>query len=63
MAVKPKTLTQVRGQTLLGSQKKMLFFYNWFSHLVFTQVKTDSLVFSQGIIHGDTLGRSDWMPE
>ncbi len=49
-------LTWVRGQTLPNSQ----IFLVLFQKLVFTQVKTSSLVLNQGIIHGNTVKGSNW---
>jgi hypothetical protein len=45
----PKTLTWVRGLTLPNPQIIFLF-KNGFSHLVLTQLRTNSLVSSQGYI-------------
>jgi hypothetical protein len=53
----PRTLTRVKGQTLPSFY--FYFFNNWFSHPILTQVKIDSLVFNQDIIHGDSLKGSD----
>jgi hypothetical protein len=55
----PKTLTQVRGYTLLGYHF-FVFFKNRVSHPIFTQVRTGSSIFNQDIIHGDTVRGSDW---
>jgi hypothetical protein len=49
-------LTWVRGQTLSNSQ----IFWVLFQKLVFTQVKTSSLVLNQGIIHGNIVKGSNW---
>jgi hypothetical protein len=56
------TLTQLKGQTLPGSQIFLFLKKNWFSHPILTQVRTGSLIFSQGITYDDTLRDQTGMP-
>jgi hypothetical protein len=55
----PKTPTQVRGQTLPHFQIIIILKKTGFRFRFSTEVRTGSLVFSQGITHDDNLRRSD----
>jgi hypothetical protein len=60
MAVKPLNPDLGKGSNLTQFSFFFIFYFNQFSHSVFTKVKTSNSVFNQGIIHGNTLRRSDW---
>jgi hypothetical protein len=53
-------LTQVRVTPYLILKFFFVYLKNRFSHPILTQVKINSLVFNQGITHGDTLRGSNW---
>jgi hypothetical protein len=59
MAVKPLNPNLGKGSNLTHFLDFFVF-KNWFSHLIFTQVGTNSSIFNQSIIHGDTLRGSNW---
>jgi hypothetical protein len=58
MVAKPWDPNPSKGSNLTQFSN-FYFLKNRFSHLVLTQMRTSSLVFSQIVIHGDTLRESN----
>jgi hypothetical protein len=61
MVAKPSDPGPGKGSDLTWfSNFFVLLKKNQFSHPILTQVRTDSSIFNQGIIHNDTFKDSEW---